>query len=565
MQIVYRNIKYACMSVPALFFYQSPLRAQQVYLAPGHQVNINNEVIIPGGLTNGAAVVIGNGGLHFSGNTYRNLSGASYGGSGYVTFTAPASGTQSLEGGNVSFGKLRVSNAGNVLLSGGNDAGINDTLDLADGRLELGNQNLNLGSNGVIAGYAAGRYVITNGSGYISYDNVAAGKRIFCPVGVSGGTDYTPALVKNGTAAQTIYMRVQRVPGAGAQPDTVTGIRRVWNIWTAAGGALDTLVLYHNDSLGGSQYDPSEATVIRYDGSSWQKRCPFAAELLSGGLRALPANDRLLLNTAASATGDAYYSKSSDMELPAVALNTSDLSACAGTGSAAVPYGGVTGGADQYSISWGSAALAAGFTDVIRNVLPADTIRVLVPASAAPGVYTGTLTVRSSNTECVSTTYNINMTVHPLPQPVVHWDGEQLSTDSIYTEYRWYRGSQEIQGATDATCRPVVDGSYAVYVTDSNGCSGMSSYVQADHVGIASGEQPGRSVRIYPNPSSGIIHIAAPVPVDIQIRSMDGRLLYEQPDASSADIAWLPAGVYLMHVREHGTGILMKTEQVSKY
>ncbi len=419
-QILLHNIRDIALPAKTLLVFIFLLtsgiaRSQSVYFAPGQEIYIGNQVSIPMELVNAGPVTIGGGALNFSGNEYRNLAGAAYSGTGYVVFSAPATGTQSLYGGNIFFRNLRINNGNNVVLAGSDDAGVSDTLDFTAGRLQLGSLNLNMGGSAVFTGFAADRYVITNGTGVVRYNTVAAGRSLFYPVGNAGGTDYTPALVKNGTTQQTVNMRVQRIPGAGQTPDTATGIRRVWNIWTGSGGGLDSLVLYHNDSLNGLQYISSAASVNRYVSPLWQTGpCPFSVETLSGGLWALTAHSTLLGNTATAATGNAYYSKSSDIALPAITPGTIP-SVCAGATSTSLPYTGAVNSPNQYSIVWSAAAITAGFGNVTNATLPSSPVGITVPGTAAPATYTGTLTVRNSTTSCVSAAYNISVIINPNP------------------------------------------------------------------------------------------------------------------------------------------------------
>jgi hypothetical protein len=380
--------------VPAVAYPQS------VYFG-SQEVYIGNQVSIPGDVVNAGSVTIGNGALQFYGNEYRNEATASYNGTGYVVFNAPGSGTQSLFGGNISFRNLRISNANNVNLAGAYDVGITDTLELASGRLILGGLNLSMGSNARFKGWNMDRYVVTNGTGVVRYNTVAAGTACFFPIGNSTGTDYSPAQVTNGSTVQTINLRVQRVPGAGQTPDTAKGVRRVWNLWTNNGGGLNALMLYHHDSLSGSQYDAIQASVIRFVSPSWQSGpCPFSIDGLAGnGLLALSAHTTLLTNTSTTATGNAYYSKTSDLVLPALTPGTI-TPVCQGTTAASLPYTGPSGGVNQYRISWGAAASTAGFAPVSNSALPASPISIPVPANVAAGSYNGTLIVRNSANNC---------------------------------------------------------------------------------------------------------------------------------------------------------------------
>ncbi|MCD9018407.1 T9SS type B sorting domain-containing protein [Parachryseolinea silvisoli] len=88
---------------------------------------------------------------------------------------------------------------------------------------------------------------------------------------------------------------------------------------------------------------------------------------------------------------------------------------CAGTTSASLPYTNTTGTPDEYSIDFNAAANTAGFADVSNVALPVSPITIAVPAGAAPGTYTGTITVRNAAAGCVSATQNISITINTVP------------------------------------------------------------------------------------------------------------------------------------------------------
>ncbi len=164
---------------------------------------------------------------------------------------------------------------------------------------------------------------------------------------------------------------------------------------------------------------------------------------------------------------------------------------------------------------------------------------------------------------CADTTPAATVTVHPLPAPGITWDGETLHTDDSYASYQWYTGSQAVAGATDATWQPTADGGYSVAVTDSNGCSSTSSVYQANNVGVADMHALATQVRIYPNPSNGIVHIVSPVSVSISVFSPEGKEMIRTAAASYIDLNGLAGGLYLLRIKD-ASGGLIKTEKLIK-
>lgn len=71
-----------------------------------------------------------------------------------------------------------------------------------------------------------------------------------------------------------------------------------------------------------------------------------------------------------------------------------------GTTTANLPYTATTNSPNQYSITWNTAALTAGFTNVSAATLTASPIVLTIPAAAAVDTYSGTVTVTNTTTGC---------------------------------------------------------------------------------------------------------------------------------------------------------------------
>lgn len=77
-------------------------------------------------------------------------------------------------------------------------------------------------------------------------------------------------------------------------------------------------------------------------------------------------------------------------------------------------YTGTTGAPNQYTLTW--APIGPSVVGAFA-ALPASPIAVNVPATTAPNVYTGAITIRNSTTLC-SQIYTVTLTVDPLPAPI---------------------------------------------------------------------------------------------------------------------------------------------------
>jgi hypothetical protein len=87
------------------------------------------------------------------------------------------------------------------------------------------------------------------------------------------------------------------------------------------------------------------------------------------------------------------------------------------------------------------------------------------------GEYFATIRLPSG---CEGYTDTVTITVHPTPQPIVTFDGSQLSTTAEYQRYQWFLDGRPLAGATERTIESPRVGTYWV-VVDSLGCTGVST------------------------------------------------------------------------------------------
>ena len=155
---------------------------------------------------------------------------------------------------------------------------------------------------------------------------------------------------------------------------------------------------------------------------------------------------------------------------------------------------------------------------------------------------------------------NIKITA-PVPNIVSH--SPYLSTTSQYTNYQWYLNGSIISGATSGTFMPLHNGSYTVFVTDSNGCTALSANYVISNLAVQNINAPA-NVRIYPNPATSIIYIETVRAISVTILSMDGRVAISAGNSKQINISSLASGIYMVVVRSTEDGSIMKTEKMIK-
>lgn len=193
--------------------------------------------------------------------------------------------------------------------------------------------------------------------------------------------------------------------------------------------------------------------------------------------------------------------------VPSIALDlmNSDLQVCRGETNGILAYSAVD--ASSYSISWDMAAQAQGFVNVGSTALAAapDSIDLAIPAAAAPGNYSGVLTV--SNGCGFSSNYPFSVTVWALPSAVLSGDQEICEGDFASLEVAltgaspWNlllsdsTGYVGLTGSTLGGLSPDETTVYTViYLSDANGCvaepdsldgSATVTVIERPHVAIS--------------------------------------------------------------------------------
>lgn len=168
--------------------------------------------------------------------------------------TAFSGDSQTLPGG--SFTDLEIAGTGTKTLSGA--ATVSGTLTLTASNLQLGNNDLTVGSAGSVTGGSASHYIVINGSGKLKQQGIGAGGRtgeVVFPIGTS--SSYTPLSVTNAGTADEFSVRViNNIFDTYNSSDTPTGtaqsdnnVDKTWMVTEAVpGGSNVTLSFQWNAS-----------------------------------------------------------------------------------------------------------------------------------------------------------------------------------------------------------------------------------------------------------------------------------------------------------------------------
>jgi hypothetical protein len=153
--------------------------------------------------------------------------------------------------------------------------------------------------------------------------------------------------------------------------------------------------------------------------------------------------------------------------------------------------------------------------------------------------------------------------VHQKPQPAIVRNGLQLQTSNSFLSYQWFYDNQEIPGATSSTYNAAFNGGYFVEVKDSNGCVNRANVVLIDNVGIHNLAGVNYVVNIYPNPAQDIVHIDAPVALNVVVRDLQSKTVVQAENTNQLDLSGIATGVYILSVYDKD-GQLLKIEKLVK-
>lgn len=160
-----------------------------------------------------------------------------------------------------------------------------------------------------------------------------------------------------------------------------------------------------------------------------------------------------------------------------------------------------------------------------------------------------------------TTADTVDVVVNPAPTPPINDNGTMVSTNTGYSSYQWFMGSNPISGATTETYTYSATGNYWVQVTDANGCVGnsdtLSVVVALDEVLSQEGLQ------LWPNPTEGQLNLsiqhAGYERLKLEVFDLMGRRVEMREIELEAgenllklDMGHLAPGAYIIRMGEKG-------------
>jgi hypothetical protein len=155
---------------------------------------------------------------------------------------------------------------------------VSGVLTLTNGFLVLGNNNLNITATGSISGGSAVAFIVTNGTGTLTQNNIGSGGRtgtVVFPVGSAQSSFTRAALSNSGTAdnfsvkvIQGVFSSYTGFTGSGAL--TQDNVNKTWFISEAtAGGSNATLTLEWNGADQLTGFNGANCQISHFNGTNW--------------------------------------------------------------------------------------------------------------------------------------------------------------------------------------------------------------------------------------------------------------------------------------------------------
>lgn len=176
--------------------------------------------------------------------------------------------------------------------------------------------------------------------------------------------------------------------------------------------------------------------------------------------------------------------------------------------------------------------------------------------ASEPGTYT---VVATAPDDCSAESEPITVVLYPTPDvPIIELlEPLTLKCTLVAASYQWYLNDNAIPGANQQTYTASVTGNYSVRIKNIEGCeSPMSSAIEL----IINNRNDGMdklTIKIFPNPTTGLIHFEGSVLENIQIFDTNGKNLpYKKINAHTISLENLPAGNYLLKAKDFSTTII---------
>jgi len=215
----------------------------------------------------------------------------------------------------------------------------------------------------------------------------------------------------------------------------------------------------------------------------------------------------------------------------------------------------ITPGAAFTPASYTSRLAASGYTSNMGNSNQLPNGNQLVCVALSGLIYetdpAGTTIWSKTITGSVPQAHRYNACYVNNAAPAIPYITDNFGTlvSSPATTYQWYLNGQQLPGETNQSYTPSQGGIYVVRITDANGCVYQYSLGYTFTTGI---QQTSilNSVKVYPNPSTGIINLHDGKNTEFEVSAYDasGKLVLKTKTATGIDLSSFDNGMYLLKI-----------------
>lgn len=177
----------------------------------------------------------------------------------------------------------------------------------------------------------------------------------------------------------------------------------------------------------------------------------------------------------------------------------------------------------------------------------------------ANGTYTSVL---RGATGCDSTV-TIHLTIEDVGA-MITVNGFELGTTLPYNTYQWVKDGVLIPGATGATYTVSANGDYQVIVGTVLGCKDTAAAYTVDNVtSVPEYDKVAAMINVFPNPATDNVYISSPVPVNIMLSGIDGKIILRENGVKQLSLQHLKEAVYFLTILDVN-GHTIKVEKIVK-
>lgn len=152
------------------------------------------------------------------------------------------------------------------------------------------------------------------------------------------------------------------------------------------------------------------------------------------------------------------------------------------------------------------------------------------------------------DSECYAQSPTVVVNEVPLPQVTVTQTGVTLTAQTAESTLQWLDCATGIpvQGATQAFFAPAQNGSYAVAVSNAQGCADTSACFLVNTLGVS--ENQSHHVMLFPNPTQDWLHVSGEEVTGAVVYSLLGQRVMVFSQTSPWDVSSLASGTYFVEV-----------------